>query len=417
MGKTCFFITPIGEEKSPERKQSDFLMKYTLKYVCEKFDMELIRTDKLRGASDINDDIIELVHTADICVADLTGLNPNVMFEVGMRIETKRPLIIIAKEGTKLPFDVHSYRTIYFDKIEQAVNNTYLMNMLSEYFEVCEKDGYAYDKRATLSNIYQKILEIHNAVSTAPINANADLNSLTDFDMNAELLMSSLGPSEAFQYAYKTNNIQAAEKILDCLSNQPQQYYRNKVCALATLGSIKAVEILEELLPEVIEEKNFDNSIELLGSLITGYMRNDIEKQKIKVVNPNFNKILKLAANDVQKASVYNQKQRITAGAGDYETAIKYAKQTIELCDDEPAYFYNYAAILYEMGNLDEAKAQIKQCVEIADLKDEPHEEGLFLACKLFKHSESADDRKYFADCYTKLKQENPLKAKLVNFE
>lgn len=80
MRRTCFFVTPIGEERSNERKQADFLMENTLKYVCIQHDMELIRADKLSGTGDINSDIIELLHSADMCVVDLTGLNPNVMF-------------------------------------------------------------------------------------------------------------------------------------------------------------------------------------------------------------------------------------------------------------------------------------------------------------------------------------------------
>ena len=78
---------------------------------------------------------------------------------------------------------------------------------------------------------------------------------------------------------------------------------------------------------------------------------------------------------------------------------------------------YNYATVLEKLGNADEAKEQIKKCLRITNENGEQNEDYLFFACKLFKGSQDDEERQYFDECYRKLLQINPFKAKLIDFE
>lgn len=56
-------------------------------------------------------DIVQPIYEADIIVADLTGLNPNVMYELGLAHSfNKKTIIITQDELSNLPFDLKQYR-------------------------------------------------------------------------------------------------------------------------------------------------------------------------------------------------------------------------------------------------------------------------------------------------------------------
>lgn len=56
-------------------------------------------------------DIILPIYSADIVLADLTGLNPNVMYELGIAHSfNKKTIMITRDELSSLPFDLKQYR-------------------------------------------------------------------------------------------------------------------------------------------------------------------------------------------------------------------------------------------------------------------------------------------------------------------
>lgn len=113
--KKCFVVSPIGEEGSEIRSNADKLFKYVIKPVCEACEFEPVRVDKLNDANSITQTIIEQLETADLVIADMTGHNPNVFYEMGFRARTKKPMIHLRKKGESLPFDVNTIRTLEYD--------------------------------------------------------------------------------------------------------------------------------------------------------------------------------------------------------------------------------------------------------------------------------------------------------------
>lgn len=118
MSKNCFFICPIGDDDSKERKRSNTVMKHLLNPVCEEKGYEVIRADLIASANKISVDIIEHLENDDLAIADLTGCNPNVFYEIGYRKAKGMPTIHIAKNGTELPFDAIDDRTIFYDETD-----------------------------------------------------------------------------------------------------------------------------------------------------------------------------------------------------------------------------------------------------------------------------------------------------------
>lgn len=56
----------------------------------------------------IHGKILKNIYENEVIVCDCSGKNPNVMLEVGMRLTTKKPTVLIADTDTKLPFDTGS---------------------------------------------------------------------------------------------------------------------------------------------------------------------------------------------------------------------------------------------------------------------------------------------------------------------
>jgi hypothetical protein len=110
----CFFITRIGEEHSPEREQADGVMDAIVKPAAKELGMECVRADQLPDPGQITTQIIDRIVEAKMVVADLTGGNPNVYYELAVRNSFRLPTALLAQEGERLPFDTSVMRTIFY---------------------------------------------------------------------------------------------------------------------------------------------------------------------------------------------------------------------------------------------------------------------------------------------------------------
>lgn len=60
----------------------------------------------------ITKQVMEEIYKSDLIIANLTNRNPNVMYELAFRHCLGKPVIQIAEDGTDLPFDIGTERTI-----------------------------------------------------------------------------------------------------------------------------------------------------------------------------------------------------------------------------------------------------------------------------------------------------------------
>lgn len=68
--------------------------------------------------------VIQYVVEAPLVVADLTGRNPNVFYELALRHALRKPLVQLIQKGEEIPFDVAGTRTIYIDHRDLATAAT-----------------------------------------------------------------------------------------------------------------------------------------------------------------------------------------------------------------------------------------------------------------------------------------------------
>ncbi len=82
----------------------------------EEVGYEVRRADSVLTQQNILRDIVESIVRADLIVAELTLLNPNVMYELGIAHALGKPTVMLAQRISDVPFDLRSYRIIPYSE-------------------------------------------------------------------------------------------------------------------------------------------------------------------------------------------------------------------------------------------------------------------------------------------------------------
>lgn len=158
--KKCFIITPIGEEGSEIRRKADGVIETAIKPLLEKFKFtDVVAAHHIAAPGSINNQVLSRVVNDDLVIANLTGLNANVMYELAVRHATMKPIIHICDKNTSLPFDIKDQRTIFYTDDMLGVKE--LAEALQKALEACEggklnKDNPIYS--AVERKIYEDII-------------------------------------------------------------------------------------------------------------------------------------------------------------------------------------------------------------------------------------------------------------------
>ncbi len=135
--KKCFLITP-GPERSEIRKRSDQLLEYIIQPVTIEHGYQLLRVEQ-SSSWPITPDILRNLIDADLVIADITDLNPNVMYELGVRHAFSKPAIALAERGGTLPFDLADMRVTLYCLAGSEVE--YSKQLLSDSIELINTEG------------------------------------------------------------------------------------------------------------------------------------------------------------------------------------------------------------------------------------------------------------------------------------
>jgi len=112
MGERTFVIQQIGAKDSPERKRADEIFKYVIEPAVKDAGLEAYRADLDLTPGAITPKMLGELLSARVVIADLTGRNPNVFYELGITHSFARRLILIADSSRSLPFDAKDERVI-----------------------------------------------------------------------------------------------------------------------------------------------------------------------------------------------------------------------------------------------------------------------------------------------------------------
>ena len=108
---SCFVASAFGKE------DVDLIFDRAIEPVLNELGISVNRVDRIEHNDDIDDKIIELIHTCDVCIADLTYSRPSVYFEAGYFTGLNKPVVFIVRKDHFTPKqdDVYGIEKIHFD--------------------------------------------------------------------------------------------------------------------------------------------------------------------------------------------------------------------------------------------------------------------------------------------------------------
>ena len=158
MPKTCFVVGPIGDEGSQTRGHADWLLDEIITPIfAEHFkDFELIRSDRITQPGMIDSQVINHLLDADLVIADLSLLNANAFYEIGLRHMERKPIIHMFRAGEVIPFDVKPYRAIPF-AFEHPKQRFEARDYLKQAIDAVLAPGYEVENPVTRARGYAQL--------------------------------------------------------------------------------------------------------------------------------------------------------------------------------------------------------------------------------------------------------------------
>lgn len=108
INNTCFVVMPFHSLFESEYER-------VIRPAIEEVGLECVRGDEIYTEQAIVQDIWKSIRQARVIVAELSGRNPNVMYETGLAHAIGKPIIMLTRDQQDVPFDLLSLRYIYYD--------------------------------------------------------------------------------------------------------------------------------------------------------------------------------------------------------------------------------------------------------------------------------------------------------------
>jgi len=121
----CFVLMPFASE-------FDDIYEFGIKGACDDVGVYCERVDEQIFQGSIVERIYNQIAHADVIIADMTGKNPNVFYEVGYAHALGKHTILLTKEASDIPFDLkHLSHIVYNSKITELKSQ---LSKRVEYF-------------------------------------------------------------------------------------------------------------------------------------------------------------------------------------------------------------------------------------------------------------------------------------------
>lgn len=110
---TVFVVMPFGCDWSPG--VYELIKRAIASLASADVEIDAYRADDIVAPGKITDQIAAAIEGADAVVADITGTNPNVMWELGYAQAIRKPVVILNQDIAESPFDLRDWRQVDYE--------------------------------------------------------------------------------------------------------------------------------------------------------------------------------------------------------------------------------------------------------------------------------------------------------------
>ena len=113
--KSCFVIMPISDPSTYQAGHFFVVYKHFIVPACKKAGFLPIRADEVNETNYIALDVLQRIVESDMAICDISAMNPNVLYELGLRHAVRKPVSLIKDTKTDDIFDIQGIRCLEYD--------------------------------------------------------------------------------------------------------------------------------------------------------------------------------------------------------------------------------------------------------------------------------------------------------------
>lgn len=131
---SCFVVMPFNTLFQTEYDK-------IIQPALQELNVRCIRGDEIYSKQRIVDDIWNSIRSCRFVLAELTGKNPNVLYEIGLAHAIGKPVIILTRNAEDVPFDLKALRYLFYDVNDPFWGDNLKIGIQSLVKKVLENPG------------------------------------------------------------------------------------------------------------------------------------------------------------------------------------------------------------------------------------------------------------------------------------
>lgn len=423
---TCFVISPIGEPNSTTRSAADDTFEYIIRPALDKFEFAVERADHIRGITDtITKEMVERIQRSDLCIVDITGLNPNVMYECGRRHETGKPCIIISRDDS-LPFDVVTHPVIRYTLDGSAKDAIKTIQLIQQNVQHFVDLGFERTGNRTIADVFREVGGIGQKLDlilkrlTSSAVPGGDVISSTDKAKEAAEIVKKLGGAiPAMNYALANRDPELVDQLLPKINNKASKnFVMGGLVQGAALGSRVALNMMEPLISSNLDEFSWEERARIVGSYAAAASRLDEEERSLPIVLSCVDRMkAAIAAGELierdAQTMMLNALQRVHHGTNNFEEAVRIGRQVLELAPEVESFWFNQSLNYQRLGDIKSSVEHVERLAELLRKKDfvDSDDDHLAHVIQIFLLGNRIDEAREF---FLVLESQHPFRAQII---